>query len=116
VEEVIVNVLWVIAIVVFFWQVVLRVISKIGVRGPCPATLAWILFNPLRRRQVSELLDRIGLQPGERVLELGPGAGVFTLNAARRLAPEGTLIAVDIQAKMIAKLERRLREADLSNV
>ncbi len=114
--ELIVNVLWVIAIVVFFWQVVLRVISKIGVRGPCPATLSWILFNPLRRRHVSQLLDRVGLQPGERVLELGPGPGVFTLNAALRLGPEGTLIAVDIQAKMIAKLERRLREAGLTNV
>lgn len=114
--EMIRGFLWAIVIVVLFWQVVLRVLSKIGVKGPCPATLAWILFNPLRRRQVSQLLDRVGLQPGERVLELGPGPGVFTLGAARRLGPEGTLIAVDLQAKMIEKLERRLRETDLTNV
>ncbi len=63
-EEVIVNVLWVIAIVVFFWQVVLRVISKIGVMWPCPATLVSIMFNSLLRRLVSQLLDRSRPHPG----------------------------------------------------
>jgi len=38
------------------------------------------------------------------------------VDAARRLAPDGTLIAVDIQPKMIAQVEKRIQEAGLTNV
>ena len=62
------------------------------------------------------VLDRVGIRPGERVLELGPGPGAFTVDAARRAGPEGRLIAVDIQPAMIVQLERRIREAGLTNV
>jgi ubiquinone/menaquinone biosynthesis C-methylase UbiE len=62
------------------------------------------------------ILDRVGIRPGETVLELGPGPGAFTVDAARRIGPEGKLIAVDIQPEMIAWVERRVREAGLTNV
>jgi ubiquinone/menaquinone biosynthesis C-methylase UbiE len=61
-------------------------------------------------------LDHIGIQAGERVLELGPGPGAFTVDAAQRVGPEGRLIAVDIQPKMIAAVEQRVQEAGLTNV
>jgi ubiquinone/menaquinone biosynthesis C-methylase UbiE len=62
------------------------------------------------------VLGRIGICPGERVLELGPGPGAFTLGAAQRVGTEGHLIAVDIQPEMIAQVERRVAEAGLTNV
>jgi ubiquinone/menaquinone biosynthesis C-methylase UbiE len=62
------------------------------------------------------VLDRTGIRPGERVLELGPGPGAFTVDAALRAGPEGRLIVVDIQPKMIAQVERRVRQAGLTNV
>ena len=49
-------------------------------------------------------------------LELGPGVGTFTIPAARRVGPTGKIIAVDIQSEMIAKLERNVRRANLTNV
>jgi SAM-dependent methyltransferase len=99
-----------------FWMVVLRLISKLGIRGPCPASFAWLVDNPVRHLYTRQVLDRIGVRPGERVLELGPGPGAFTLDAARRTGPQGEIIAVDIQPKMIHRLERKIREAGVTNI
>jgi ubiquinone/menaquinone biosynthesis C-methylase UbiE len=105
---------------VFFWLFPLKLISRIasrfGVSTPCPAALSWMVYNPLRRWYMRPILDQVGIQPGERVLELGPGPGAFTVDAARRAGPKGRLIAVDIQPDMIAQLERRIREVGLANV
>ena len=102
----------------FCWLVVLKVLVRLnrGRRAPCPASLAWLVNNPVRRRYMRPILDRVGIQPGERVLELGPGPGAFTVEAARRVGAEGRLIAVDIQPEMIAQVEKRVREAGLINV
>jgi ubiquinone/menaquinone biosynthesis C-methylase UbiE len=105
---------------VFFWLLPLKVFARLAARfgksAPCPASLAWIVDNPIRRRYMRPVLGRIGICPGERVLELGPGPGAFTLGAAQRAGTEGHLIAVDIQPEMIAQVERRVGEAGLTNV
>ena len=62
------------------------------------------------------ILDRVELKPGERVLELGPGPGMFSVEAARRLLPSGKLVVVDIQPEMVAKVEERIRQEGLENV
>ena len=104
----------------FFWLFPLKLISRLAARlghsSPCPAALSWLVDNPLRRRYMRPVLDRIGIRPGERVLELGPGPGAFTVDAALRAGSEGRLAAVDIQPKMIAQVEQRVRESGLTNV
>jgi ubiquinone/menaquinone biosynthesis C-methylase UbiE len=102
----------------FFWLVVLKLASKLmgSHGGPCPSALSWLVDNPVRRRYTRPVLDRVGIQPGETVLEVGPGPGAFTVDAARRAGTEGKVFAVDIQPKMIAKLEQRLQEASVTNV
>ena len=37
-----------------------------------------------------DLLDILAPAPGERIIELGPGSGYYTLPVAARLGPEGT--------------------------
>jgi len=106
--------------VVFFWLFPLKLISRVAARfghsSPCPAALSWLVNNPIRRRYTRPVLDRIGIRPGERVLELGPGPGTFTVGAALRAGAEGRLIAVDIQPRMIAQVDRRVQAAGLTNV
>lgn len=106
--------------VAWFWLFPLKLISRLAARfghsSPCPASLSWLVDNPLRRRYMRPVLDRTGIQPGERVLELGPGPGAFTVGAAQRVGHKGRLIVVDIQPEMIARVERRVREARLTNV
>ncbi|MFQ5814284.1 MAG: class I SAM-dependent methyltransferase [Anaerolineae bacterium] len=118
------KVLWillgVIGGLVFFWLFPLKLLSRLAARfgksAPCPASLAWLVNNPVRRHYMRPVLDRVGIRPGECVLELGPGPGTFTVEAARRVGAEGRLIAVDIQPEMIAQVEKRVREAGLTNV
>jgi len=119
-----IRVLWIVLGIIggliFFWLFPLKLLSRLAARfghaSPCPASLSWLVNNPVRRRYMRPILDRVGICPGECVLELGPGPGAFTVDAARRVGPEGRLIAVDIQPEMIAQVEKRVREAGLSNV
>jgi SAM-dependent methyltransferase len=104
----------------FFWLFVLKLMSRLAARlgksSPCPASFSWLVHNPVRRRYMRPILGRVGIRLGERVLELGPGPGAFTVDAAQRVGTEGWLVVVDIQPEMIAQVERRVREAGLTNV
>jgi ubiquinone/menaquinone biosynthesis C-methylase UbiE len=118
------NALWIFLLfvggLVFFWMLPLKLLTRLaahfGRSAPCPASLSWVVDNPIRRRYMRPVLDRIGICPGERVLELGPGPGAFTVGAAQRAGTDGQLIAVDIQPEMIAQVERRVGQAGLTNV
>jgi len=118
------ELLWVLLAIagglLFFWLFVLRLLSalasRFGKSAPCPYAVAWLVDNPVRRCYMGSVLDWVSIRPAERVLELGPGPGAFTIEAARRTEPGGSLVAVDIQPRMIAAVERRVREAGLTNV
>jgi ubiquinone/menaquinone biosynthesis C-methylase UbiE len=103
----------------FFWLFVMKFIVRFFKKGdgvPCPFALSWLVDNPLRRWEVRDALTHAGLRAGETVLELGPGPGAFTLDAARRVGSEGKIIAVDIQPKMIAQVQARVKAAGVTNV
>jgi SAM-dependent methyltransferase len=106
--------------ILFFWlfplKLVYRLMARWGKKVPCPASISWMVDNPIRRRYTRPVLDRVGVHLGETVLEVGPGPGTFTVEAARRVGPEGKLIVVDIQPAMIARVEQRVQEAGLTNV
>jgi ubiquinone/menaquinone biosynthesis C-methylase UbiE len=83
----------------------------------CPYRWRWILDN-LPRQVVHPLrstVDGFHINRGRTVLELGPGPGYFTVEVARRLGPEGRLVCVDIQLKMIRALRRRLQREAVAN-
>jgi SAM-dependent methyltransferase len=109
-----------IAGLLFFWLVPLkliyRLLARLGKKVPSLSTVSWLVDNPLRRVYIDPVLDRIGIHPGETVLELGPGPSSFTIEAARRLGPEGKLIVVEIQPQMIARIEQQVQEEGLTNV
>lgn len=75
---------------------------------PCPAWLGFSAENPLvdKITRTSETLDRLQLGPGQRVLEVGPGAGRVAVPASRRVSPGGVVVALDIQPEMLARLKR----------
>jgi len=116
------TILWTTLLIVggllFFWLVLLKLILQLkkGRGEPCPTSWSWIVDNPLRRWDVRHALDRAGLRAGETVLELGPGPGAFTVDAARQVGATGRLIAVDIQSGMIAQVEARVKAAGITNV
>jgi arsenite methyltransferase len=56
------------------------------------------------------------LQPGERVLDIGSGAGLDSLIAARMVGPAGTVLGVDMTLAMLEKAGRNAAAASLTNV
>lgn len=80
----------------------------------CPAEHAGWLSTPLRRLWTDP--DRIlrGLiDEGQTVADLGCGPGFFTLPMARMAGPSGHVVAVDLQAEMLARLKERAGRAGL---
>jgi ubiquinone/menaquinone biosynthesis C-methylase UbiE len=63
-----------------------------------------------RLRSVLEPAD------GERVLEVGPGTGYYTLPVARWLGPSGRLDILDIQQEMLDHTRRRAAAEGISNI
>jgi SAM-dependent methyltransferase len=56
------------------------------------------------------------LQPGERVLDLGSGAGFDAFLAARHVGPSGAVIGVDMTPQMVTKARGNVLKTDLHNV
>jgi SAM-dependent methyltransferase len=56
------------------------------------------------------------LSPGERVLDLGSGAGFDALLAARQVGASGQVIGVDMTPEMIARARRNAGRAGVSHV
>jgi len=82
----------------------------------CPWWLGYLLASPLRKiacRPAKLLAPHI--RPGMTVLEPGPGMGFFTLDMARLVGPAGRVIAIDIQPRMLARLQRRAARAGVGD-
>jgi ubiquinone/menaquinone biosynthesis C-methylase UbiE len=62
------------------------------------------------------MLDEAGLRPGMRVLDLGAGTGDTTLDAARRVGPAGSVLAVDISQAMLDVLAEEAEKTGLTNI
>jgi ubiquinone/menaquinone biosynthesis C-methylase UbiE len=62
------------------------------------------------------LLERAGLKTGDRVLDVGCGAGALTFQAARAVGPEGTINGIDLSAQMLKRAAAVRAGLGLSNV
>jgi ubiquinone/menaquinone biosynthesis C-methylase UbiE len=95
----------------------LRVLRGIIGNFPYPHQAAYFLDNPLRRawENPSQAVEAIGLAGTERVLELGPGPGFFSVEIARRL-PTGRLDLFDLQPEMLDKARRKLQRAGFGDI
>jgi SAM-dependent methyltransferase len=62
------------------------------------------------------LLDAVGIERGQRVLDLASGAGEPALSIARRVGPDGRVTATDLVAEMLAGARRRAAAEGLANI
>jgi len=110
---------------IIFWTLVILVAYLVIIRivrwfipFPIPAFVVRFIDNPLRRRiqPPAQVVDWIGLRGDMVALEIGPGPGTFTIEAARRIDGTGKLFAVDIQPSVITALNDRLQREQVTNV
>jgi ubiquinone/menaquinone biosynthesis C-methylase UbiE len=67
----------------------------------------------ITRRRLLEALDPAA---GERILEIGPGTGYYTIPVARRLGPGGALEILDVRESYLEHSMERARRHGLSNI
>jgi ubiquinone/menaquinone biosynthesis C-methylase UbiE len=80
---------------------------------PFPYSQRWMLDKELPFLTRERLCEVLAPRPGERILEIGPGTGLFSVPVAQHLTPGGTLDVFDIQQIM---LDHTLRVADAHDV
>ena len=77
----------------------------------------WLVRESRQREEDCRLLlEALRIQPGQTICDLGCGNGFYTLELARRVGPEGTVYAVDIQPQMLRLLVTRARQEKLFNI
>jgi len=82
----------------------------------CPYSQRFWVEAPhplITRARLREILEP---QPGERVLEIGPGTGYYTLDLAAWVGEEGAIEIFDIQQEMLDHTIRAAGERGLENV
>jgi len=82
------------------------------------AGLAAILGPTQRRteREAARIAEAMSLKPGWAVADVGAGDGRFTVELARRVGPQGRLLATEIDAKSLAEIRAGAARAGLRNV
>jgi len=59
---------------------------------------------------LQELLERLGIGRGDRILDIGSGPGYASLLAAEKVGPEGVVWAIDSDEAALAHLRQTRRE------
>lgn len=62
------------------------------------------------------LLDKMALESGQTVADLGCGSGFYSRRIAKRVGAEGKVFAVDIQPQMLDILQRLAAQEELDNI
>jgi len=63
-----------------------------------------------------EILDAMGLKPGIDLADIGAGSGLFSRLIALRVAPEGTVFAVDISKNMVDHIAKTAQGEKIANL
>ena len=68
----------------------------------------WLLRETREEEeQPDKMLDALKIAPGSTVADIGAGVGYTSLRLARRVGPEGTVLATDVQPEMLRMLEEQ---------
>lgn len=70
----------------------------------------------LDRLGIEEIVSRLGLEPGDVVADIGAGTGVFSIPMAREVAPEGVVLAVEIDPGFFPIIEAKASASEVDNV
>lgn len=77
-----------------------------------------MLEDPARDewQKPQEVIEKLGLKPGDIVADVGAGSGYFALRLARAVGPAGKVYAVDIDSQLLEYLARRAKDERLENI
>jgi ubiquinone/menaquinone biosynthesis C-methylase UbiE len=78
---------------------------------------AWLEREERDREERTDLLvTALQLKPGMVVADIGAGTGYLARRMAPAVAPEGKVLAVDVQPEMVAMLQSMVRQSGLTQI
>lgn len=84
------------------------------------AAAAWYAWGPVIDTWLGDatelMLDLAGVGTGSRVLDVAAGAGGQSLTAARRVGPDGEVLATDISPRLLEYAQHAARMSGLADV
>jgi predicted methyltransferase len=69
-----------------------------------------------QKLQINRVMDTLKLRPGSNVADIGAGGGWFSVRAARRVSPGGTVFAEDINPHAVDAIHDRALRENLPNI
>ena len=69
-----------------------------------------------QKLHIDRVMDLLSITPGKSVADIGAGSGWFTVRAAAKVAPSGTVYAEDINPKAIDYINQRAAREKLPNI
>jgi predicted methyltransferase len=72
--------------------------------------------NRDQKLQIDRVMDTLKLHPGSNVADIGAGGGWFSVRAARRVSPGGTVFAEDINPHAVDAIHDRAAREKLPNI
>ena len=77
-----------------------------------------VLDDPERDswQKPDEVVKALGLKPGNVIADVGAGTGYFAVRFAGPVGPQGRVLAVDIDQKLLDRIRERAAERKLGNV
>ncbi len=80
----------------------------------CPFWIGYLLLSPFRKlfQNPNNILKPF-LEPGFTALDFGSAMGYFSIPMAKLVQPEGKVICIDIQEKMLNVLLKRAKKASV---
>ena len=80
----------------------------------CPWWMGYIIDNRLRRfLHNPEKILAAYIDKGQTAIDLGCGGGLFSIAMAKLVGEEGRVISVDLQKRMLDRVQRRTERAGL---
>jgi ubiquinone/menaquinone biosynthesis C-methylase UbiE len=69
-----------------------------------------------KRLQIDRVMNLLDIHPGKSVADIGAGSGWFTVRAAQRVTPGGTVYAEDINPEAVSFICKRAEREHLANI
>jgi len=79
-------------------------------------TSTWPVREQLTGAATPTLLDHLDAASGERILEIGSGAGTAAMAVARAVAPSGSVVGADVSEPLVERSRRSASDAGVHNV
>jgi arsenite methyltransferase len=98
----------------------MQAVQRLGARaGSAFAALKGALYSGFGRdrwQKPEQVITALGLEPGDRVADLGSGGGYFTFRLARAVGSSGLAYAVDRDRRLLDAIAARASKEGVANV